>query len=281
MNPLEENKNVEIVSDEPGVDDAQSVDDFFRQLEAREKDLHITADTTIIEIAESFDDADLPEFLKEDLIKAHGGGSVPTNGNTPAKPKNDRTEELTSEIAKLQATIKKMEDERSEIFKNSQRRSKDFENFKARAERERRETFQSQMGNLATFLLPALDNFNRAIDSAERLQETKSAGFESFFDGVVIVNHQIYDILAKMGIETIPTVGDPFDPHFHEAVATEERTDMPDGYICEELLRGFRIGDRIVRHSMVKVAKSPQVPVEPEMIEQNSTDTPDSHGEPL
>ncbi len=281
MNPLEENKNVEIVSDEPGVDDAQSVDDFFRQLEAREKDLHITADTTIIEIAESFDDADLPEFLKKDLINAQGDRSVPTNGNTPAKPQNDRTEELTSEIAKLQATIKRMEDERSEIFKNSQRRSKDFENFKARAERERRETFQSQMDNLATFLLPALDNFNRAIDSAERLPETKSDEFESFFDGVVIVNHQIYDILAKMGIETIPTVGNPFDPHFHEAVATEERTDMPDGHICEELLRGFRIGDRIVRHSMVKVAKSPQVPVEPEMIEQNSTDTTESHGEPL
>ncbi len=281
MNPLEENKNIEIVSDELGVDDAQLVDDFFRQLEAREKDLHITADTTIIEIAESFDDADLPAFLKEELAGIRTAKPDAANGKAPGKAENDRTEDLTSEITKLRAAIKKMEDERSEIFSNSQRRSKDFENFKARAERERRETFQNQLGNLATFLLPALDNFNRAIDSADRLPETKSNEFESFFDGVVLVNHQIYDILAKMGIETIPTVGEPFDPYFHEAVATEERNDVPDGFICEELQRGFRIGDRIVRHSMVKVAKSPKiVPVSAE-VENSQPDAGENSAEPI
>lgn len=253
MNPENETNDIEILMDDTENEDPSSVDDFIRQLEAREKDLHITADTTIIEIAESFEDGELPEFLKQDLEKA-----VADQGNSAAAAAKatDRTAEFEAELAKLRASVAKMEEERAEIFKNSQRRAKDFENFKARAERERKETFQNQMGNLATFLLPALDNFNRAIDSAKQLQETKSTEFQHFFEGVVLVNEQIYDILGKMGIDTIPTVGEPFDPHLHEAVATEVRDDLPDNYVCAELLRGFRIGDRVVRHSMVKVVKN-------------------------
>ena len=66
----------------------------------------------------------------------------------------------------------------------------------------------------------------------------------------------MYDILERMGIDTIQTVGEPFDPHFHEAVATENRDDFPNDFVCEELIRGFRIGEKVIRHSMVKVAKN-------------------------
>lgn len=273
MNPDQDKKEIESLIDESynGADDASSVDDFIRQLEAREKDLHITAETSIIEIAESFDDANLPEFLVQDLnIPA----AVTTN-TASKESSNERVSQLESEIERLRGTISNMELERAEIFKNSQRRAKDFENFKARSERERRETFQNQLANLATYLLPALDNFNRAIDSAKDIDEAKSVEFQHFFDGVVLVNEQIYDILGKMGIETIPTVGELFDPHLHEAVATDPREDLPDNTISEELLRGFRIGDRVVRHSMVKVVKygkNPQASAnvssdEPEFIE--------------
>jgi molecular chaperone GrpE len=276
MDPNQEIEDLEVLSDDSQTDDSASVDDFIRQLEEREKDLHITVDTTIIEIAESFDDGDLPEFLQQDLERADTGAGAATAARRETTV--NREPELQAEIEQLRASIKKMEEERGEIFKNSQRRAKDFESYKARSERERTETFQNQVGNLATFLLPALDNFSRAIASAEQLDEQKSTEFQQFFEGVTIVNRQMYDILSKMGIKTIPTLGEPFDPNFHEAVAVEERDDFPDNHVCEELVRGFTIGDRVIRHSMVKVVKNNK-PLDPPEEENNHPSEPEQISE--
>ena len=243
-------------------DDGVSVDDFFRQLEAKEKDLHITADTSIIEIAEAFDDGDLPEALRAALDEAEKQEVA----RSAPEPSDVFVRSLETEIESLKSTITKMEADRDEMFKNSQRRAKDFESFKARAERERRDTFQSQVSNLATVMLPALDNLHRALEAAEHLSDEKSAAFQQFYEGIVLVNEQISDILVKMGIRPIRTVGERFDPHYHEAVATEETDEFSPNIICGELLRGYIAGDRVIRHSMVKVAVAPAEP-EPEKIE--------------
>lgn len=261
MNPNQENDDFEVVTndaDNSAADDGGSVDEFIRQLEEREKDLHITVDTTIIEIAESFEDGEFPEFIESEFV------SRPSSTATfiETDQRVDRSAELEAEMLRLKSVIAKMEDERSEIFQNSQRRAKDFATYKARAERERTETFQNQVGNLATFLLPALDNFSRAISSAEELNEQQGVEFQRFFEGVNLVNQQMYEILAKMGIKAIPTIGREFDPNFHEAVAVEEREDFPDNYICQELVRGFCIGERVIRHSMVKVVKNSTTAIE-------------------
>jgi molecular chaperone GrpE len=234
-------------------DDGVSVDDFFRQLEAKEKDLHLTAETSIIEIAESFDDDELPEALRVALDEAEKEQGV----RSEAEPTDVFVRSLETEIQSLKSTISKMEVDRDEMFKNSQRRAKDFESYKARAERERKDTFQTQVSNLATLMLPALDNLQRALDAAEHLSDEKSAAFQQFYEGIVLVNGQISDILVKMGIRAIRTVGERFDPHYHEAVATEETDEFSPNMVCGELLRGYIAGDRIIRHSMVKVAVAP------------------------
>ena len=82
----------------------------------------------------------------------------------------------------------------------------------------------------------------------------KPTPFKIFNDGIAIVSEQINDILNKMGIKPIRTVGEEFDPHYHEAVATEETDDHPPNTVCGELLRGYIAGDRVIRHSMVRVA---------------------------
>ena len=234
-------------------DDGVSVDDFFRQLEEKEKDLHLTAETSIIEIAESFDDDDLPEGLRAALDEAEKTEDA-RNG---AEPSDVFVRSLETEIQSLKSTISKMEADRDEMFKNSQRRAKDFESYKSRAERERKDTFQAQVSNLATLMLPAMDNLQRALDAAEHLSDEKSAAFQQFYEGIVLVNEQISDILVKMGIRPIRTIGERFDPHYHEAVATEETDEFSPNMICGELLRGYIAGDRIIRHSMVKVAVAP------------------------
>ena len=177
---MDPEKNIDGVVDtfEDGGDEV-SVDDFIRQLEEKEKDLHITVDTSIIEIAESFDDGNLPEFLKEaldeaDAVAAPVASSAPNVDKTTIK-------RLEADIKSLQGTIAKMEADRDEMFNNSQRRAKDFEALKARSERERKETFQNQVSNVATLMLPALDNLHRALESAELLPDEKSDTFQQFY----------------------------------------------------------------------------------------------------
>ena len=234
-------------------DDGGSVDDFIKQLEAKERDLHITADTSVIEIAEGFDDGELPDALRDALDRVMQTSMPPA----PAAVPGPAVSGLEKEIASLRSKIAAMESDRDELLMSSQRRAKDFENFKARSERERKETYQNQIGNVATLMLPALDNLHRALDAAEHIPGEKSPAFQQFYEGIALVNEQITDILVKMGIKPIRAVGEEFDPHLHEAVSTEETHKYEPGTICAELLRGYIAGDRVIRHSMVKVAKAP------------------------
>ncbi len=254
MDPNQEIEDIGNIADDAENNDSVSVDDFIKQLEAREKDLHITADTTIIEIAESFGDDDPPEYLTaEPKAKAIEPASpVPTSAK-PKAPKSD-TSKLEKEIAGLKDKISQIQLERDELLKASLRRAKDFENYKSRTERERSETFQTQVGNLAAQLLPVLDNLDRAVDFGLAMPDDRRNEFQQFLDGVVLVNQQVNEVLAEMGVQPIATVGEAFDPHYHEAVATEESIEFEPNTISAELLRGYRIGERVIRHSMVKVA---------------------------
>ncbi len=269
---MDPEKNIdEVVDTFDGEGDEVSVDDFIKQLEEKEKDLHITVETSILEITESFDDVN-SEFEitlpKEPLAALHA----------PADPvqvdESSSTKRLETEIRDLQATISKMEADREEIFKNSQRRTKDFEAFKSRSERERKETFQNQIGNVATLMLPALDNLHRALESAEHLPGEKSDSFQQFYEGIALVSEQINDILSKMGIRPIPTVGEEFDPHYHEAIATDDSGEYPQNTITGEILRGYIAGDRVIRHSMVKVAMGAARPAEDNFPTSDPVDPP-------
>ena len=272
MDPNKEIDNIGEIADDAETDENVLVDDFIKQLEEKEKDLHITANTTIIEIASSFDDGNLPDFLKEDLQlektpePATAAASAKAKATQPA-PASEK------EIAGLKEKISEMQAEREDLVQSSLRRAKDFENFKSRTERERNETFQSQIGNLATQMLPALDNLNRAVDFALAMPDEQRVGIQPFLDGVMLVSQQVNDVLGEMGIQPIATVGETFDPHFHEAVATEESSDFGPNTVSAELLRGYRIGNRVIRASMVKVAKMPSE--EALVSEPQSPDEPD------
>jgi molecular chaperone GrpE len=193
---------------------------------------------------------------------------------TKVQPVNSR---LEAENKQLKDKLAKLESEHAELIKVSQRRSKDLANYKDRVDRERRETFRNQLANLAIQMLPALDNLNRAVDSAIELQQTEKNEFHHFFDGVALVNQQVNEVLAEMGITSIPTVGEFFDPHFHEAAAIEESDEFEPNTISAEILKGYRIGDRVIRHSIVRVAKAKaepgETPVLEKMISQESDDS--------
>src|SRR5436190_439321 len=252
MNPEQEIESLESADERSEAENAVSVDDFIRELEAKEKDLHIDAQTTVIEIEDELEPNELPDFLKEEFPQAPAKESIAA---APAKEKTAQSR-FEADNRSLKEKLVRVEDERDELLRNAQRRSKDLANYKTRVERERRETFQNQVTNIATQMLPALDNLNRTVDFAVSLPRHESSEFQQFFDGVVLVSQQVNEVSAGMGIEQIATIGEMFDPHLHEAAATEETEEFEPNTICGELLKGYRIGDRVVRHSVVRVAKA-------------------------
>lgn len=243
------------------MDAMSSVDDFIKELEAKEKDLHITSDMTI-EIAEDdFGMPSLQDFVEGELAAAASPVLAATRdpgSSVNAPGAKTRIYELEQEIVKLNERISGLRSDRHEIQEKSDRRLKDFENYKYRMDRERRGSFIDQISNLASQMLPVLDNLDRALDAADRMTTEKDPEFQQFYDGIVLVNQQVNEIFVGMGVTPIATVGETFDPNFHEAVAVEENADMPNNTVTEEMLRGYRIGNRVIRHSMVKVTSQPK-----------------------
>jgi molecular chaperone GrpE len=251
-NELENKDNlISEIEDENSI----SIEDFIKELEAKEKDLQISSDLSI-EIDESdFDDTNPPEFIKQEFaIEPAPIPQAPVFHNFT--PNNKTFGELENEISLFKQQVSKLETERGDLNETMRRRQTDFDNYKKRIERDRSETFLNQISNLATQMLPVLDNMNRALDFASTHSEGLSPDFHQFFEGIVLVNQQLNEVLAEMGVTPIASVGEYFDPHFHEAVATDENSEFPTNTITGELLRGYRIGDKVIRAAMVRVATS-------------------------
>jgi len=243
------------------LDSGSSVDDFIRELEEKEKDLHITADLKI-EIEDSDVDSDgLPDFVQDELKESPPAPPTPAARVPETAPAQSglktKVYELQNEVNSLQNKLRDLREERNEIQEKSDQRLKDFQNYKYRMDRERRGSHIDQIAAVTEKLLPAIDNLGRALEAAEKLEGEKSLDFQQFYDGIVMVNKQVLGTFSSMGVEPIATVGETFDPNLHEAVSVEERDDVPANTILGEMLRGYRIGNRVIRHSMVKVTTAP------------------------
>ena len=238
-------------------EDPASVEDFIKSLEAREKDLDISSEL-VIEVAEAdFDDMNIPDFILDELKNTSPKKDRSNIAPEPIKP-DPRVADLQSEIDALKHKIAHLVTERGDLKAKSVKQTTEFDNLKKRMERERSETFIKQLENLAIKMLPVLDNLNRALDFSSSISEEKQLELKHFFDGIILVNHQLVDIFATMGVSPIAAEGEPFDPELHEAAAIVEDGSVPQNTVVEELIRGYRIGNRIIRHSMVKVSKPPR-----------------------
>lgn len=229
-----------------------SIDDFLRELEEKEKDLNISNELVIEVDDGETEENEIPDFLKSELPNSSGGFNENAYAKFIASEPEIKAVELTPQIQTSQ--IVEFENQISELKKTMARRQMDFDNYRKRIERERGDTFQNQISNLATQMLPVLDNLNRALDAAAHFKGELSNDFQQFFDGIALVNQQLNEIFSEMGVQPVATIGEMFNPHFHEAVATENTNDFPPNTITAEFLRGYRLGDKLIRAAMVKVA---------------------------
>jgi molecular chaperone GrpE len=128
----------------------------------------------------------------------------------------------------------------------------DFENFKKRAARERQEAVRYANEGLLEKLIPALDNFEMAMQAANTPQ---GASPDALKTGVKMIASQLKAALAEAGLEEIDAAGQAFNPNWHEAVSQQESADVPEGHVLQQLRRGYKLRDRLLRPATVIVAK--------------------------
>jgi molecular chaperone GrpE len=130
------------------------------------------------------------------------------------------------------------------------RRTAEFENFRKRTERERVAQAEAAAADLVKELLPLIDDLERALQA-----DPGKEGAEAYRRGVELIQRQLSELVRKRGVKPIEALGADFDPHYHQAVSHEPAAGRREGEIIEEYRRGYMLGDRLLRPSMVKVAK--------------------------
>ncbi len=138
--------------------------------------------------------------------------------------------------------------QRDDYFDKLQRAHADFVNYQKRAKLQADTDRLYLIKPLALDILNALDNFDRAIETA------KAGGATAIADGLVMVEKQFFDALSKHGVVAIPALGQPFDPNFHEAIMQQPDPHHPEGTVVLELARGYKLNDRVIRPSKVAVS---------------------------
>ena len=159
-----------------------------------------------------------------------------------------------AELEMVEAELQKVRAEQQELQDTAARRQADFDNFRKRIERERVETYQRVVADVVGQLLPVMDNLRRAHEAESSMEATESQEFRNFLHGVELISKQLNGVLENLGIEKVPTVGHPFDPHVHEAIATEQTDEFEPDTVMQEIVRGYRLGEKLLRPAMVKVA---------------------------
>src|SRR5438105_3029272 len=147
-----------------------------------------------------------------------------------------------SEVRKLQA-------EREALIDRLARLQAEFDNARKRAAKEQQDFREYAAADSIKALLPVLDSFERAL-------QLEHGDLPEFRGGVELIYKQLQDALSKLGLRPIPAKGEPFDPHLHQAVEMVDTDEVEDHHVLDELQRGYKLKDRLLRPSMVKVARN-------------------------
>jgi molecular chaperone GrpE len=165
---------------------------------------------------------------------------LPTN--TPATP--EQLEELKERASKAE-----------EYWDRLLRQTADFDNFKKRAAREKTDAIKYANEGLLQKLIPILDTFEMALAAASN--ENAAGSAQSLQQGVAMIQSQLRNALLEAGLEEIDATNKVFDPNLHEAVSQKETADVPEGNVVQQMRKGYKFRDRLVRPASVVVAKKP------------------------
>jgi molecular chaperone GrpE len=178
-----------------------------------------------------------------------------TQGDQGAGEEGATTSRAEETLASLKEEIVKKSDEAQALQDKYLRLAAEFENFKRLTQKEQRDFNRFANESLLKATLPIVDNLERAIKAAQ-------GSSNGLIQGVELTLKQFLEVLGKFGVQPVDTIGKPFDPSCHQAVASAESTTLPNNHVLEEHQKGYRLHERILRAAMVTVSVNPMVAAE-------------------
>ncbi len=178
---------------------------------------------------------------------------IKSNLTTKEKIHKDAKRQISSLRSQLRALKEELEstDKQTDEYLDYLKRLKaEFENYKRRSQKERERMVSLSNEDLIKQCLPVLDDLERAVDSSQQ-----SKNLDSLMQGMVMILEKIRGILQRQGLQEIKAKGEEFDPHFHEALMSVNLTEYPDNLVVEEMRKGYKLNNKILRPAMVKVNK--------------------------
>ncbi len=194
--------------------------------------------------------------------KKHSGNSAEAELNLDHElPPADETDSPGSQAEVQTGKVLPVEDaatelervrgERAAYLDRAARIQAEFENFRKRSDKQQQEYRDYALAGAMTTLLPILDSLDRALN-------TKAASLDDFHDGIELIDKQFHDALAKLGVVPVPAQGELFDPNLHQAIQMVDTDEVEDNHVLDELQRGYKLKDRLLRPAMVRVARHPK-----------------------
>jgi molecular chaperone GrpE len=201
-------------------------------------------------MADEKDDFEDSDFISKGNGRGEDDEDIEIELLDPDNPGSSHELEMvpTNAVRELETQLESLRKEKDEIYDRLLRKHADFENFRKRIEKDKREFQIYALSDIVGDLIFILDNFERALSHAD------DSSNPEYRKGVELIYRQLRDLLEKRGLKIIEAKGQMFDPNFHEAVAREPRNDVEEGTILEELQRGYFFQNRLLRPAMVKVS---------------------------
>lgn len=181
------------------------------------------------------EELDEEEVLEEEVLEEE-----PIEEESPEEPGTEDAPEEDDGLAVLQ---KALEEEQNRYL----RLMAEYDNFRKRSAREKDSIYSDAKADAFTGLLPVLDNFDRAFENAD-------ASPEDFMKGMEMTRDQLLAVFENAGVEAFGEAGEPFDPNLHNAVSHVEDPDLGDNVLSQVFQKGYKLGDKVLRHAMVVVA---------------------------
>jgi molecular chaperone GrpE len=172
------------------------------------------------------------------------------NSEEEPSPENGQKIEVESEEAVNKAEFDELQKQYDELNQKYLRLAAEFDNYKKRTERDVARRMQFASEELVRDILPILDDLERAMDSTK-----EESSFEKLRDGVELVYNNFVNILKRRGVQPIESVGESFDPEYHEAMMVQQNEDYDSDIVIQEFEKGYKIGDSVLRHAKVVVSK--------------------------
>jgi molecular chaperone GrpE len=184
-----------------------------------------------------------------DVTRPDESPETPEHVESEAAAAESTSGASTDDTAQLEG-VAGLRRERDDYYDRLLRKTAEFDNYRKRVDRERRELTEWAAADVLGDLVAIVDDFERAL-AAEA-----PGGAETYRTGLELIHRQLLELLKKRGVTPIASLGTDFDPHLHQAVAYEETPGAREGEIVDELRKGYKLGERLLRPAMVKVAKA-------------------------